>query len=477
LVYSKRKILIFYILKTKEIKEIKWFYYSDVKIDSDGKNYNALLEVQERPVLIKNWEIINLIKTDKAYKLEFYYIFNNWNNFLLALKNKEWDLILIIDWNIINDFEYIDNIKFIPDNSCFIFIWYKNWKRFLVKNWKIEDKYTNVKKFVYSPNWKSFVFITGKDGKEILVRDWKEIREFDEIKKFMFLKNWDFILHVRKNWKDILFKNWQEIAKYDNIIEFLFSNNGWSYTIKYWDNWYYFLTKDGKIIKSWKEIYVYDIKYSFDWKDLFFILSENWKKFLMKNNDVILKCDYIYNIILAENQDSYITKVENRNKKYLLKDNKKININDDVYYYDLSSNWEKYIALIKENNKYHIDINWKKSNLYDNIKHLHYTKDLNNIFFIWKKNWIYHVVKNWKESEWYNLWEIQKVEISPDHKNYAILATKEDWTDVLIINWKEIKNYERIFNFALLFKRNEIIYFAKEYYKEDTLLQIREKIN
>jgi hypothetical protein len=107
----------------------------------------------------------------------------------------------------------------------------------------------------------------------------------------------------------------------------------------------------------------------------------------------------------------------------------------------LSADWKYYDSIAqKENWKRVLVINWKVSDEYIDIRYFQYSFSyLNTYAFIAEKD-------NLKEEEVkinkYSF--IGYFEYSQDWKDFGFIAEKENWKYVLVINWKESREYKYI---------------------------------
>lgn len=235
------------------------------------------------------------------------------------------------------------------------------------------------------------------------------------------------------------------------FIDFTISQNWKNYSYIKDINWIKYLYRDDKKIDNVKNI----IKihwYVDNWEKLMYSVRENWKNILYKDDNKLLEYiatawpswyfyddkTNVYSLEIYKDDNIYLFK----NWK-LEKNNIEDKLNNRVYY---SENKLFTWSIVKEWKWYYLNYNWYKSNKYHYITWLNISNDWKQYFywFLKSKNDNWNYIMNWKEIKYD---DFTKIYLSPDFKTFVYSYKKKD-KYILVINWKEIWEYDSIMNYV-----------------------------
>ncbi len=273
------------------IKDNKWYLYKDSE------------KVIDEHITSHNFKFLNdWISYVFQFRNEYYL---NWEKYNFEFK-----------WLSINNISYSDNWKVLIYRQFDDDINNNNNEN--VKAYKIlkvdfykgliyqSDYYSRINDYWISSDWNSFYYIWTNSSDEInkwqssyvsnLFINWKKVwREFlssydsinfwisNDLLKYVLIAN-EKLSNSDKDSFYIL-KDWVDISNKDNIY--------WSFTISpKWDSYAYSIldniSNTYNVIKDWKIIWenyekVLFLKYSPNWKDIFYEIHKWWKNILIKN--------------------------------------------------------------------------------------------------------------------------------------------------------------------------------------------------
>lgn len=283
---------------------------------SDSKSFSYFGVKDWRNIVIKDWvEIENTPDTIEKISQEFIRYIPNTHT-LVYKKYKDWKHILMKDWVEWKLYDSINTIYYSKGLDVFYLVADWNFpffsKKYIVKNnieeWKYDDISWDI---VFSPDNTSYAYVakiwgnrfTEKNGegvyleekeKLIIVKDGVEIgKEYDSSFNPTYSPDGkSFIYSAIKNWKNILVKDGIELdMNIDGYQKLRFN---------YLSNWNFYMlgySKDNieMISLNWKDWKVYDytsLEKSSDWKNISYIVDENWQRVLVKNWVEIVKNNY-----------------------------------------------------------------------------------------------------------------------------------------------------------------------------------------
>lgn len=392
----------------------------------------------------------------------YYLLENDWKDNILSIDWKKiWEWIFYTeDW-----YPYID-FKISNDWNSYAFTHYsKETKKYwLIKDWKeLWLKEREYEFFEYSPVWEGFTYWYNEpytpvdrfrdEWRWVVVKDWIKELKCENVSGFIYSPDWKKSAYVC-SWY-----NWGQSSK-ENIIE----------------NWKYIWWKENKVTK---------LQYTSDSKILFYFFKDdswdyylsNWGEgsnhylkfnklfecpnwnigFCLKNNsETLLLEDSPIEGILEENYyptfNSTDFKISNNNKS-------------ESYYIEMYKNYEWYDKILVKD-KRAIGLDYKK------ITSFKYSPDGNKFLYTaLKENWKVVVVLDWKESNEYDKIESSSIIFSSDWKSLSFPA-KKNWKWILIKDFNEIKKLKTNDSYPTDFWyiNNVFYYTIKKGWKEEFIL-------
>ncbi len=281
----------------KNWKEIWWYFESimNIKYFSEWNDFAFLWKKYLKYHLIKNWEdfynhsrlnelAISNDWTKVSYSIWYEYAYVSENKI-----EKPWEFYSIKYFQYSNDSK---KLWFIAKDITSL-------KEYLVENGsKVWEEYEKIEDFKYIWNWSSYIFKWLKDWKYSIIKDWvKSLWEYESIRYFEYNRDLDsYVFNWYINWEYYIVKDGKEISEwYSNIKNYYFYNKILLSLVK--KDWKYMFLKDWK--QYWEEYNDYvDLVHPYKKNDWYFYNKDN-KTYFLKNleeNSSILKDSYIFSI-------------------------------------------------------------------------------------------------------------------------------------------------------------------------------------